>query len=85
MIRTKITREYTLEIPESFRKNLRAGQEVALAMDIQGRMIVTPIEQIRAQLSETFGMWNGRDGIPPDGIAFMDDVRKGRRLKASGG
>jgi hypothetical protein len=57
-----------------------AGQEVAVSADEQGRLIITPVKQIRARLQETFAMWAERDDIPSDGVGYMDEVRYGHRL-----
>src|SRR5664279_811458 len=52
MVIARITPEYTLKIPDEFRQMIEAGQEVAVSADSQGRLVVTPMEQIRAQLLE---------------------------------
>ena len=89
MIVARITKEYTLKIPDEFRPLIEAGQEVAtpaydagawVSADAQGRLVVTPIEQIRTRLLETFGMWAGRDDAPIDGVDYVDDIRRGDRL-----
>lgn len=49
-------RNKMVKIPSKFCSRLRAGQEVAFSVDAQGRLIITPIEQIHAPLQETFGM-----------------------------
>ncbi len=79
-ITTQIGPDFVLTIPDSFRRLFPAGQEVALSADPQGRLIVTPVEQIRALLMETFGMWADRTDLPADGVAFVDEIRRGRRL-----
>lgn len=80
MVVTKISQEYTLNIPEQFRSALSAGQEVAVAVDEQGRLVITPVEQLRAVLMETFGMWADRTDLPADGVDYMDEIRRGNRL-----
>jgi len=57
-----------------------AGQEVSVSLDKQGRLIITPIEQVRAVLKETFGMWADRSDIPIDGTEYVDQIRRRRRL-----
>jgi len=81
---TRISAEYMLRIPERFQRLLQAGQEVAVSADAQGRLIITPIEQIRALLMETFGMWADRTDMPTDGVEYMDEVRRGQRLDTLG-
>ena len=52
-----------------------------LVMDAQGRLVLTPLEQARSILDETFGMWADRTDIPKSGIKYMDKIRHGHRLK----
>jgi bifunctional DNA-binding transcriptional regulator/antitoxin component of YhaV-PrlF toxin-antitoxin module len=80
MVLAKITPKYTLNIPDEFRKILSAGQEVAITIDKQGRMVVTPIEKIREALSESFGMWADRADITDDVRHYVREIRKGYRL-----
>jgi len=80
MITVHIRSDYTFRIPSEFRSRLYAGQEVAVSVDAQGRLIITPIEQMRALLQETFGMWANRTDIPTDGFEYVDYIRGGRRL-----
>jgi hypothetical protein len=77
---TTISPDFTLRIPDQFRNLLSAGQEVSVSADAQGRLVITPIEQIRAQLLETFGLWADRTDIPTDGAAYVDEIRRGHRL-----
>ena len=80
MVVTKIGQEFTLNIPDQFRQKFTPGQEVAVSTDAQGRLVVTPIEQVRALLMETFGMWADRTDVPADSLDYVDDIRRGRRL-----
>ncbi|MEW5986172.1 MAG: hypothetical protein AB1791_06030 [Chloroflexota bacterium] len=80
MVLEKISPEFTLRIPDEFRWILAPNQEVAINNDAQGRLIITPMEQIRAALLETFGMWADRTDLPGDGVAYVDEVRHGFRL-----
>ncbi len=81
MVTVRISPQYTVKIPEYFRSQLRVGQQVAVSVDAQGRLVLTPIEQAHAILDETFGMWAGRDDIPKSGVKYMDKIRRGHRLK----
>jgi bifunctional DNA-binding transcriptional regulator/antitoxin component of YhaV-PrlF toxin-antitoxin module len=80
MVVTKITPKYTLSIPAEFRKALPAGQEVAITIDKQGRLVVTPIEKIREALAESFGMWADRTDLSADAIRYVREIRKGYRI-----
>lgn len=78
MIVTKISSEFTVDIPNEFRARFSVGQQIAVSADAQGRLVLTPIEQIRARLMETFGMWANRTNLPQDSIAYMDEIRRGK-------
>jgi hypothetical protein len=80
MIVARITPEFTLKIPDEFRPILAAGQEVALSADAQGRLVVTPIDQIRARLLETFGMWAARNDVEVESIDYVNEIQRGQRL-----
>lgn len=82
MVMKKIGSDFTVPIPDEFRKDFAAGQEVAVTTDEQGRLIVTPIEQIRSLLLETFGLRSDRKDV--DSTEYMDEIRKGRRLEDLG-
>ena len=84
MILTKIDQEYTVNIPPPFRSLLPAGQEIAISADTQGRLIITPIEHVRALLMETFGMWADRTDLPAESIDYVDEIRRGQRLDEMG-
>jgi bifunctional DNA-binding transcriptional regulator/antitoxin component of YhaV-PrlF toxin-antitoxin module len=84
MVTVQVSSDFTVKIPVEFRSRLRAGQEVAVGLDAQGRLIITPIEQIDNLLQETFGMWADRTDIPMDGVETMDQIRRGRRLDEFG-
>jgi bifunctional DNA-binding transcriptional regulator/antitoxin component of YhaV-PrlF toxin-antitoxin module len=81
MVTVQIGPRYTVTIPEYFRSQLRIGQRMAISVDAQGRLVLTPLEQARTILDETFGIWAGRADIPKSGIKYMDKVRRGHRLK----
>ncbi len=80
MVVTRIDADYTVHIPDALREDFEVGQEVAVSIDAQGRLIITPIEQIRARLDETFGMWSEQPDASSDGIEYMDAIRHGQRL-----
>lgn len=85
MVLAKITPKHTLSIPDEFRKALPAGQEVAITIDKQGRLIVTPIEKIREALAESFGIWADRTDMTADARHFVREIRKGYRLDETRG
>ncbi|HLO14823.1 MAG TPA: hypothetical protein VK206_08340 [Anaerolineales bacterium] len=81
MVAVTISSQYTVQIPKHFRSKLRVGQQVAISIDVHGRLILTPIEQAREILDETFGIWVDRTDIPKGGIKYMDKIRHGHRIK----
>ena len=48
MVTVQISLQYTVKIPETFRSQLRVGQRVAINVDTQGRLMLTPVEQALA-------------------------------------
>ncbi|GAB4578452.1 MAG: hypothetical protein Fur0022_11870 [Anaerolineales bacterium] len=80
MVMTTIDAQYRISIPKEFQKSLLPGQEVAVSIDAQGRLVVTPAEQIKAILKETFGMWANRTDLPEDNVEYVNQIRKGNRL-----
>jgi bifunctional DNA-binding transcriptional regulator/antitoxin component of YhaV-PrlF toxin-antitoxin module len=82
MVVGKIGPQYRLTIPNAFRERFSEGQEVAISTDAQGRLIVTPMDQVQQALMETFGMWSRRSDVP-NGIDYMNEVRRGRRLTST--
>ena len=75
MVTVKLSTDYGLIIPAEFRRWLAGEQELAISVDAQGRLILTPVEHVRARLLETFGMWRDRADIPSDGVEAMDELR----------
>jgi hypothetical protein len=66
---TRIRQDFSLDIPEAFRRKLSAGEAVLVSLDTSGRVVITPIEQIRHALFDTFAMWQDREEQPDDGVA----------------
>jgi hypothetical protein len=80
MVTIRVNPDFTVKIPGKFRAGLRAGQELAISLDKQGRLIIMPIDQVRSIVQETFGMWADRTDVPADGITYVDQIRRGNRL-----
>jgi bifunctional DNA-binding transcriptional regulator/antitoxin component of YhaV-PrlF toxin-antitoxin module len=77
---SKISDKFTLQIPKRFRSKISPGQEVVITLDEKGRILITPVEQIRSALVETFGMWEKHADLPQDSIRYVDEIRRGNRL-----
>lgn len=80
MVLTRITPRHTVSIPNEFQKAIPAGQEVAISLDKQGRLVITPVKKINAALMSSFGMWSDRTDIPADSVKYVRQIRKGKRL-----
>lgn len=80
MASTKVSTEFKVDIPEEYRSLVSAGEEVAVSSDAAGRLIITPIERVRAQLMESFGMWVDRTDVPSDGVDYVQQIRAGDRI-----
>ena len=80
MVVTRIDSDYTVHVPDALREEFQVGQEVAVSLDAQGRLIITPVQQIRARLQETFGMWSEEPDAPLDGNEYVDSMRQGQRV-----
>ncbi len=81
MVVTRITSKYTLNIPDEYRKALPVGQKVAITIDKQGRLVITPVEKVRAALMESFGMWSDRTDVPAKSVKYVREIRKGYRVE----
>ena len=75
MALTRVSPRFTLKIPAQYRALLRAGRNVAIEPDEQGRLIITPVEAHDAALHATFGLWASRDDMPADACAAADKLR----------
>jgi bifunctional DNA-binding transcriptional regulator/antitoxin component of YhaV-PrlF toxin-antitoxin module len=84
MTRTKIDGDFKIRIPESLRPSLKVGDELLIAIDQAGRIIMVPERRILEILQKTAGMWRGRQDIPSDGIDYVSQLRQGRRLRDQG-
>lgn len=80
MSKTRIEDEYRLVLPPDVQHLVRIGHAVLVTADEAGRIILTPESQALAALLGTFGMWADRDDVPADGVAYMDEIRRGQRL-----
>jgi bifunctional DNA-binding transcriptional regulator/antitoxin component of YhaV-PrlF toxin-antitoxin module len=84
MVYTKVEDDFRIVIPEEMRRTLEVGQELLVTMDKNGRLILIPESQIDAILQRTFGIWQGREDIPADGVEYVNQLRQGRRLSDLG-
>lgn len=84
MDRVAIESGFRVTVPKKMRSGLKIGDELRISTDHAGRIILVSEKQIRETLKRTAGMWIGRKDIPNDGVAYVNRLRKGRRLHRLG-
>jgi hypothetical protein len=77
---TTIDAGLKVAIPEPYADAFKVGQQVAISQDEHGRLVIAPLDYYRKVLDETFGMWQVRDDMPTDGVSYVDQIRRGKRL-----
>jgi hypothetical protein len=75
---------FRLALPPDVHHLVRVGHSVVVTVDEGGRIVLTPEPKALAALLGTFGMWADRDDVPADGVAYMDEIRRGQRLNDLG-
>ena len=78
MVVTRNSPQYTVTIPDKCYSKIAAGQEITVSVDAQGRLIITPIEQVRAIPMKAFGLWANCTDIPQDGVEDVNKIRHGK-------
>lgn len=84
MDRVAIESGFRVTVPKRLRNGLKIGDELRVTTDRAGRIIFVSEKQIREILQRSAGMWAGRRDIPTDGVAYVNRLRKGRRLRRLG-
>ncbi len=84
MNRIKIETGFRVTVPKELRTGLKVGDEVIMTADAGGRIILLSEKRIRAALAHSAGMWQGRTDVPEDGVAYVNRLRTGRRLRRLG-
>ena len=84
MIRVAIEEGYRLTVPKALRRKLKIGDEMFVRVDRAGRIVLISEKRIRATLSQTAGMWRGREDVPNTGIKYVNKIRRGQRLRRLG-
>lgn len=79
MLVTHIEQGYRVSIPEPFRQSLQVGDELAIEMDDNGRMILIPTRRILDILDRTAGLWQSHQGmiVTPRSAASRSMLRAG--------
>lgn len=80
MAKTLIEEGYRVTLPPEVQPLMPIGTPLQITIDKSGRIILIPEDKVQAVLLKTFGMWADRQDVPPDGLAYMDEVRAGQRL-----
>ena len=69
-----------LHLPAEVQKLVPVGTRLQVALDENGRIILTPQPDIQTILQESFGIWADRTDLPADGVTYVNDLRRGQRL-----
>lgn len=80
MLVTYIEQGYRIAVPEPLRQALHIGDELVVEMDEAGRMVLIPTRHILDILERTAGLWLSHGDAPADGVAYVNNLRQGRRL-----
>jgi bifunctional DNA-binding transcriptional regulator/antitoxin component of YhaV-PrlF toxin-antitoxin module len=75
-----IENNYQVQLPAEIQKVVPVGTRLQISIDETGRIILAPEPDAAAVLRESFGMWANRRDLPADGVAYVDDIRRGQRL-----
>ena len=81
MERIRVEEGFRISIPETLRPSLKIGDELLIAVDKAGRVVLIPESRVNEILETTFGMWRDRQDIPTDGVEYVAQLRQGRRLR----
>lgn len=84
MLRTRVEKNLRITLPESLRSDLHEGEELLVSVDQSGRIVLVPESRVVEILNQTAGMWRGRHDLPAKGVAYVDQLRQGRRLRDLG-
>lgn len=84
MEQVSIESGFRVTVPKKMRNGLKVGDELRVTVDHAGRIILVSEKRMREILQRTAGMWSGRKDIPNDGVAYVNRLRKGRRLRRLG-
>ncbi len=77
MITVTIEDGFKIALPEAARKFFHEGDEVIVTRNGDGHFVILTLQQLREKLDESFGMWADRTDIPSDGVAFVNEIRRG--------
>ena len=77
MSMVKIEEGFKIVLPEKLRKSFSEGDEIMITRNADGHFVLLTLEQFKDLLNESFGMWADRTDIPSDGVAFVNEIRKG--------
>jgi len=84
MLRAIVEKDFRVRLPEELRNSLQIGQELFVAIDKAGQIMLIPQSRVDEILSQTAGMWRGRRDVPADGVEYVNQLRSGRRIKELG-
>lgn len=80
MMVSKVDELFRILLPPEARAGVQVGEEYVVLPGDNGRLLLLPVSQMEQILTRTAGMWQGRDDLPDDGVAYVNQMRSGGRL-----
>ncbi len=84
MEQVSIESGFRVTVPKNLRTGLHVGDRLNISIDHAGRIILISEKQLRATLKRTAGMWSERSDVPADGVKYVNQLRKSKRLRRLG-
>ncbi len=72
-----VQQDFQIVLPEKVRKTFHEGDEIVITRNADGHFVLLTPQQFQDMLNESFGIWADRTDIPADGVAFVNEIRRG--------
>ena len=72
-----VQQDFQIVLPEKARETFREGDEIVITRNADGHFVLLTPQQFQDMLNESFGIWADRTDIPADGVAFVNEIRRG--------
>lgn len=80
MMVSRVDELFRIMLPPEARAGVQVGEEYLVLPGDDGRLLLLPVSQVEQILARTAGMWQGREDLPADGVAYVNQLREGKRL-----
>lgn len=77
MATVTVEKGFQIVLPEKVRETFGEGDEIVITRNADGHFVLLTPQQFRDLLNESFGMWADRTDIPANGVAFVNEIRRG--------